>query len=102
MMAISTEEVLHVAQLAKLELDSDKVASFKNEFNNILEFVEHMNEVDTDGVKVTYTSSTNHNVMRKDIPNGAMAREDLMKNVKMSQDGFIKVPAILNNGEGDA
>lgn len=101
-MGISEEEVLHVAGLAKLELDSDEVESFKDEFNKILGMVEEMNEVETDNVEIMTYGNRNHNVMRKDVADGAMDREDLFKNAKSGEDGFIKVPAILDNEEGDA
>ena len=84
-MAISEEQVKHVAQLGK-----------------IIDMVETLEEVDTTGVPFTSNVAETINVMREDVTTGGWDRDELMKNVPESEEGFIKVPAIIDNGEAGA
>lgn len=101
-MSISKEEVQHVAHLAKLSVSDNELDGFVEKLNQVIEMVQTLEEVDTTGVAFTSNPTELLNVMREDIAVAGTAREELMKNVPESQDGFIKVPAIMDNGEGDA
>lgn len=99
-MAISEEEVRHVAKLAKLKFETNEIQHFTEQMNNIIDMVEQLEKVDTTGVAVTTHGYSLKNVMREDIAEPGTAREELFKNVKTAEDGFIEVPAILEN-EGE-
>ena len=64
--------------------------------------VETLEEVDTEGVPFTSNVAETINVMREDIAAEGWNRQELMRNVPESEDGFIKVPAIIDNGEAGA
>lgn len=96
---IKREDIQHVAKLAKLEFEAASLEGFTEEFNAIIELVEHLNEVDTDGVEPTYHGNDLINVFRSDEAQVGVNRDLMMTNVKTSQDGFIKVPAIMEGGE---
>lgn len=101
-MAINEEQVLHVAKLAKLSFTKTEAAEFTNQLGKIIEMVELLEEVDTTGVPFTSNVVETVNVMRPDRAEAGMNRDDLMKNVPEKEDGFIKVPAIIDNGEAGA
>lgn len=101
-MSISKEEVKHVAHLAKLSFPEEHLEAFTEQLDKIIGMVEMLEEVDTEGVAVTSNATELINVMREDIAVPGTPREELMKNVPESQDGFIKVPAIMDNGEAGA
>lgn len=101
-MSISKEEVKHVAHLAKLSFSDEHLASFTQQLDKIIGMVEMLDEVDTDGVVVTSNATGLINVMREDVAVPGTSRTELMKNAPESQDGFIKVPAIMDNGEAGA
>ncbi|MGK0551242.1 Asp-tRNA(Asn)/Glu-tRNA(Gln) amidotransferase subunit GatC [Enterococcus faecalis] len=101
-MAISEEQVKHVANLAKLSFSPSELAEFTNQLGKIIDMVEQLEEVDTQGVAFTSNVNQTINVMREDVAVPGTAREDLMKNVPEAENGYIKVPAIIDNGEAGA
>ncbi|MCK1201818.1 Asp-tRNA(Asn)/Glu-tRNA(Gln) amidotransferase subunit GatC [Streptococcus uberis] len=100
-MKISEEEVRHVATLSKLAFSEEETSQFATTLTKIVDMVELLNEVDTEGVAITTTMADRKNVMRPDLAQAGTDREDLFKNVPEKENNFIKVPAILEDG-GDA
>lgn len=100
-MKISEEEVRHVANLSKLCFSDQETKEFASSLSKIVDMIELLNEVDTEGVPVTTTMADRKTVMREDIAQPGHNRDDLFKNVPQHQDYYIKVPAILEDG-GDA
>lgn len=100
-MAITKEDVLHVAKLAKLTFQENEIEQFTSQLSDIINMVEQLNEVDTTGVPVTTHGMLSVNVYREDVAQKGTNRELLFENVPHKKDGFIQVPAMLE-GEGDA
>lgn len=100
-MKISEEEVRHVAELSKLSFSEAETSEFATTLSKIVDMVELLNEVDTDGVLVTTTMADRKTVMREDVAVAGDDRDELFKNVPQSENYYIKVPAILEDG-GDA
>lgn len=98
-MAITREEVRHVASLAKLEFSEEKLDMFAAQMDDIINMVQQLAEVDTTDVPVTTHVTDAFNVMREDQAIKGTDRDLLMENVPESQDGFIKVPAIIDESE---
>ena len=100
-MKISEEEVHHVANLSKLSFSEEETTEFATTLSKIVDMVELLNEVDTEGVAVTTTMADRKTVMREDVAVAGDDRDELFKNVPQSENYYIKVPAILEDG-GDA
>lgn len=100
-MSITEKDVLHVAKLAKLSFEQEQVAQFTKQMSAIIDMVEELNEVDTTGVPVTTHGVPVVNRFREDVVEEGTNRDELFENVLTKQDGFIKVPAMLDGG-GDA
>lgn len=100
-MKISEEEVRHVADLSKLSFSEEETAEFATTLSKIVDMIELLNEVDTEGVSVTTTMADRKTVMREDVAVAGDDRDELFKNVPQSENYYIKVPAILEDG-GDA
>ncbi|MFC3932153.1 Asp-tRNA(Asn)/Glu-tRNA(Gln) amidotransferase subunit GatC [Streptococcus dentapri] len=100
-MKISEEEVNHVAHLSKLSFSDQERTGFAATLTKIVDMVELLNEVDTTGVPVTTTMADHKTVIREDVAAAGDNRDDLFKNVPQSENYYIKVPAILDDG-GDA
>ncbi|EOH82733.1 Asp-tRNA(Asn)/Glu-tRNA(Gln) amidotransferase subunit GatC [Enterococcus malodoratus] len=101
-MAINEEQVKHVAKLAKLSFSDDELTGFTDQLGKIIDMVEQLGKVDTEGVPFTSNVLETINVMREDVADEGWSRDELMKNVPEHEDGFIKVPAIIDNGEAGA
>ncbi|KLA48681.1 Asp-tRNA(Asn)/Glu-tRNA(Gln) amidotransferase subunit GatC [Ligilactobacillus ruminis] len=98
-MAITANEVKHVASLAKLEFTDEELQKFTGQMDEIINMVEQLGEVDTTDVPVTSTVTEEINVMREDVAVKGTDRTLLMKNVPEEKDGLIKVPAIIDESE---
>lgn len=98
-MAITANEVKHVASLAKLEFTDEELQKFTGHMDEIINMVEQLGEVDTTDVPVTSTVTEEVNVMREDVAVKGTDRTLLMKNVPEEKDGLIKVPAIIDESE---
>ncbi|HJE96577.1 MAG TPA: Asp-tRNA(Asn)/Glu-tRNA(Gln) amidotransferase subunit GatC [Ligilactobacillus acidipiscis] len=98
-MAITADEVKHVAKLAKLEFTDDELQMFAGQMDDIIKMVQQLGEVDTTGVPVTSTVAEAKNVMREDVAVKGTDRDQLMHNVPQKDKGFVKVPAIFDESE---
>lgn len=101
-MAISQEQVKHVAKLSKLSFSDEELTNFTDQLGKIIDMVELLGEVDTEGVPFTSSATDLINVMREDVAVPGWDRDELLRNVPEKEDGFIKVPAIIDNGEAGA
>lgn len=96
---LTKDQVQHVAKLAKLRFTDDELNKFTEEFGRIIEMVEQLEEVDTEGVKPTYHGNELFNVMREDIAKEHHKAQEFLRNAPESEGSYIKVPAILESGE---
>ncbi|OLS40906.1 Asp-tRNA(Asn)/Glu-tRNA(Gln) amidotransferase subunit GatC [Bacillus sp. MRMR6] len=97
MTRISNDQVKHVANLARLAITDAEVDKFTKQLDAIITFAEQLNEVDTDHVEPTNHVLDMKNVLREDIPQKGLPREEVLKNAPDHQDGQIKVPAIMGD-----
>jgi aspartyl-tRNA synthetase len=94
---ISTEDVHHVAKLARLRLSASEVETYRDDLNSILTYAESLGEIDTRGITPMSHVMESRNIWREDIPTDTGKPEDLLKNAPMSEKGCFKVPKILDN-----
>jgi len=92
-MAISRDEVLHVARLARLELSEDELGRFAEQLNAILEAVGKVAELDLDGVDSTAHPLDLVNVWAEDEPRPCLTVEEALGNAPDPEDGSFRVPA---------
>jgi len=95
MSRISTEQVKHVANLARLAITEEEAAMFTKQLDDIISFAEQLNELDTENVAPTFHVLDMKNVLREDRPQQGLPQEEVLKNAPEHQDGQFKVPAIL-------
>ncbi len=95
-MRIKTEEVMKVANLARLSLTEEDAQVYTREFDNILEHFAVIDEYDLSSEAVTLeVEQKDAPLLRDDLPRLFEEQEKLHKNVKEMKDGFIVVPKIL-------
>ncbi|ADI25395.1 MULTISPECIES: Asp-tRNA(Asn)/Glu-tRNA(Gln) amidotransferase subunit GatC [Geobacillus] len=95
MSRISIDQVKHVADLARLAITDEEAEMFAKQLDAIITFAEQLNELDTENVPPTSHVLDMRNVMREDIPEPGLPREEVLKNAPDQQDGQFRVPAIL-------
>lgn len=94
-MSISKEQVEHVANLARLKLTDEEQDQFTIQLNQILQFAEKLNELDTDQVKPTSHVLQMSNVFREDQVKPSLPHEKVFENAPNQHDGMFKVPAVF-------
>jgi len=97
---IDAEQVRKVARLARLELDEREVEEFAGQLSSILEYVEKMNELDTEGVEPLAHCLPISNVLRADVARESIGTESALANAPQRDGEFFKVPKILDGGSG--
>ena len=91
-MAISREDVLHVAKLARLEIPEGDIERVQEELGAILDAVGKVSELDLADVEPTSHPLDLVNVLADDEPRPSLAREDALANAPDPSDGAFRVP----------
>ena len=86
MSQISSDDVRKVAQLARLDLPEDKIATYTSQLESILEYVGQLQQVDTEGVPET---------TRADGVEPTPVRDDILNQAPQREGDFFRVPKIL-------
>jgi len=94
-MKITREEVLHVAKLARLNMDEASVDKFSGQIGTILEYVDKLREVDTKGVNPTSHAIFLTNAFREDQMKEHLNRKDALANAPDQEDGAFLVPKVV-------
>ena len=94
-MALSREEVLHVAELARLSLRPAEVELFTRQLNDILAYVQKLEELDTSGVAPLAHVIPLVNAFREDVVREGLSLEAALKNAPVREDGSFLVPRVI-------
>jgi aspartyl-tRNA(Asn)/glutamyl-tRNA(Gln) amidotransferase subunit C len=81
--------------MAMLELPESERASLNERFDVLVDGFSALDKYDTSGVLPLVTVLDLHNVLREDVPEKFMPREDLLKNAPEHHDGYFQVPATI-------
>lgn len=85
----------HLSRLARLALTEEEKSRYESQLDNILHYVEKLNELDTTGIEPTSHVLSISNVMRDDIERPSLGREDALMNAPDKTDAFYRVPKII-------
>ena len=96
-MALSHAQVVHIAELAKLDLTDEEIERMTEQLSAILDYAERLNQLDTDAIPPTSGVIPNQNVMRPDIVTPSLTREQVLQNAPDTDSNreFLRVRAIL-------
>ncbi len=96
-MKLSTDEVRHVAELAKLKLTDEEVALYADQLSQILDYAERLQEIDTSTVAPTPYVLPLENIMRDDVAEPGLTNEEALANAPDSDEGFFRVRAVFDD-----
>lgn len=94
-MAIDQATVRKVANLARIKVSDEQVTNLESELNQIIEFVEQLAEVDTDGVAPLTSAVAMTQPLRADVINDGGYADDIVKNAPVTDDGYFLVPRVV-------
>jgi aspartyl-tRNA(Asn)/glutamyl-tRNA(Gln) amidotransferase subunit C len=91
-MAISREDVVHVADLARLALTEEEIERLGDQLNAILEAVGKVSELDLSGVEATSHPLELVNVWAEDEPLPSLSLDEALLNAPQREESFFRVP----------
>jgi len=94
-MSVDKETVAKIANLARIEVSEHELESTMAELNNILDWVEQLSEVDTDGVEAMTSVVAAQLPRRKDKVTDGGYRDQVLKNAPQTDHGFFAVPKVI-------
>ena len=94
-MAIDNETVKRVAYLSRLHIDDEKIETTEKEFNKILQWVEQLNEVDTQDIEPLISVNENNISCREDIVTANNLSKEVLANAKQVKYDYFTVPKVI-------
>lgn len=94
-MAIDQETVKRVAFLSRLKIEDDKIQATEKEFNKILNWVEQLNEVNTDNVEPLVSVNENYITCREDKVTEGNQAQAVLANAPQAEYGYFVVPKVV-------
>ena len=95
-MAVSLKDVDKIATLAKLKFSEIEKEKIQKDLNKILEYIDHLNELDLEGIEPLENINETENVLRKDEVYNWLTTEEALKNAPSKTGKFFKVPKVLD------
>jgi aspartyl-tRNA(Asn)/glutamyl-tRNA(Gln) amidotransferase subunit C len=93
---LTREDILKLARLARLDVTDAEVEEYSRELTEVLQYVEHLNDIDIDGLEPTLQVTGLTNVTREDeVKDYGYKTEDLRKNLPAEEDNQIKVERMV-------
>jgi len=94
-MDVNDELIDKIANLARLKFNSKEKEGIKSDLQQMIGFIDKLNELDTTGVEPLLHMSENVNVLREDEVSGAITREEAFRNAPLHDEQFFKVPKVI-------
>ena len=94
-MSVDTATVRHIAKLARIAVSEAEAEALVPELNEILHWVEQLQEVDVTGIEPMTAVIPNQLRMRQDIVTDGGMRDEVLKNAPVAEHGFFAVPKVI-------
>ena len=95
-MSVSLDEVRHLAALSEINLNDDELTSLTTDIDNIVDYINQLDELDTDNVEQpTFQLTGLHNIWREDTIEPQLPREKLLELAPAAENNQVKVPKVL-------
>ncbi|GIX40343.1 MAG: aspartyl/glutamyl-tRNA(Asn/Gln) amidotransferase subunit C [Leptospiraceae bacterium] len=90
-----TEEFKELCFLARLDPEDESLIHLEKDFQKILEYVKHIEEIDTSSITEDYTEEDTLNIFREDIPEPTLPIEKIAQNAPDWESGHFVVPGVI-------
>lgn len=94
-MALTKDQVKHVAKLANLPLTSEEEEKYSEQLSKILDYIEQLNKVDTKNIEPIFNVSGQSNVMDEDKIGACLSDEDVLSNTPKKENGFFVTKGVF-------
>jgi aspartyl-tRNA(Asn)/glutamyl-tRNA(Gln) amidotransferase subunit C len=99
-MAVTMKDVEYIAKLARLKFTEEEKQKFTHQLNEILNYIDQLNRLDTGKVEPLAHVNEISNVFRDDVVKPGVTTEEALKNAPAKTDRFFKVPKVIGNKSG--
>lgn len=96
-MAVTRKDVEKIAELAHLKFSNDEMEDFTTQMNEILSYMDKLNQLDTENVEPLSHPVEHQNVFREDLVKPSVTTDDALKNAPSSVDSHFKVPKVIGD-----
>ena len=96
MAEIAIGDVEKIATLAKLRFSDDEKETYRAQLQNIITYVEKLNELDTEGVEPTFAVQHTDAVLREDEVKSSLSRDEALANAPARVHGYFRVPKVIS------
>ena len=94
-MSVNTDQVRHIARLARIKMSDAEIEALVPELNNILGWIEQLGEVNTGGVEPLTAVIDNKLRLRDDVVSDGDCRDAVLANAPGAEHGFFAVPKVI-------
>ncbi|HEV2595369.1 MAG TPA: Asp-tRNA(Asn)/Glu-tRNA(Gln) amidotransferase subunit GatC [Sphingomicrobium sp.] len=94
-MSVTSDQVRHIAKLARIGMSDAEIEALVPELNNILDWVEQLSAVNTDGIEPLTAVIDQKLRLRDDVVTEGNIRDEVLANAPEAQHGFFAVPKVI-------
>jgi aspartyl-tRNA(Asn)/glutamyl-tRNA(Gln) amidotransferase subunit C len=95
-MKVTDEIVDHIAHLARLEFEGEKKNAIREDLERIINFMEKLQEVDTENVEPLIFMSDEVNRLREDEVEPMLSQEEVLRNAPKKDSDYFRIPKVLD------
>ena len=92
---ITKEELDHIAKLARINLTDQEKTTFLPQLESVLEYLDILNQVNTDNIQPTYQVNNQKNILRQDIVKDSFSQKEALSAASKTQEGYFVVPGTI-------
>lgn len=95
-MSVSEKEIDRIASLAKLEFNAEAKKEIQSDMNNMIEFINKLDEINTDNVEPLLFITEEVNVLREDDVKSTITQKEALKNAPQKDSDYFKIPKVIS------
>ena len=95
-MKVTDDIVKHIAHLARLEFKGEELEAIKGDMEKIIDFMDKLSEIATENVEPLIFMNENVNVLREDVSNQTLTKENALANAPKSDSDYFRIPKVLD------
>lgn len=94
-MKVTGEIVDHIAHLSRLKFDGQAKEEMRDDMEKIINFMDKLNEVDTENIEPLIFMSTEINNLRDDVSEITLSHDEILKNAPKKDSDYFRIPKVL-------
>ncbi|MBG39426.1 MAG: Asp-tRNA(Asn)/Glu-tRNA(Gln) amidotransferase GatCAB subunit C [Cryomorphaceae bacterium] len=95
-MKVTDDIVKHIAHLARLEFKGEELEAIRGDMEKIIDFMDKLSEIDTENIEPLIFMNENVNVLREDVSNQTLTKENALSNAPKSDSDYFRISKVLD------